>query len=143
MKHISTKAAIVAASFFLATSAFAQTGETPAALEGAKTVSASEAKSLLDKGAMPLDVRRRAAYVEGRLPKAKSISSLQDSSSKEFAPEAFGPKKDAPLLVYGHGSDGWSAVSAVNGAVKLGYTNVHWLRGGWTEWSKAGLPTEQ
>lgn len=130
-------------SLLFAGQALAQSGETPPTLEGAKTVSAAEAKAAIDSGVQPLDVRRKASYVESRLPKAKSIGSARDPKTNEFDIGVFGPKKDGPLLIYGHGSDGWSAVAAVNSAVKAGYSNVLWLRGGFVEWTKSGLPVEQ
>jgi rhodanese-related sulfurtransferase len=120
--------------------AYAQTGETPMSLDGARTVSVAEAKALLDKGAAVFDVRKKASYVEGRLPKAKSIK--KNDESKAFEPSAFGGNKDAVVVIYGHGSDGWSSVDAVKAAVAGGYKNVHWMRSGWAEWSKAGMPVE-
>lgn len=123
--------------------AIAQSGETPPTLDGAKTVTAAEAKALIDKGAAVMDVRRKASFVEGRVPTAKSITAAQDPATKAFDPAAFGANKGAVIIIYGHGSDGWSAVSAVKSAVGAGFTGVHWLRGGWVEWSKAGLPVEQ
>lgn len=88
-----------------------------------------------------LDVRRKAAFLDGRLPKAKGIA--KNAETKAFDPAVFGANKDATLVVYGHGSDGRSAVDAVATAVAAGYRNVVWMRGGWTEWSAAGLPVEQ
>ena len=119
----------------------ANTGETPPTLDGARTVTAAEAKALLDRGATVLDVRRKAAYLEGRVPGARGLARKADT--KAFDPAAFGPGKDAAVLIYGHGTDGWSAVEAVRTAVAAGYTQVHWLRGGWVEWSAAGLPSQQ
>lgn len=121
--------------------AVANTGETPPSLDGARTVSAADARALVDKGAAVFDVRRKAAYLEGRVPKAKGLA--RSSATNSFDPATFGANKDATLLIYGHGSDGWSAVDAVKTAVAAGYRNVHWLRGGWVEWSGAGLPVEQ
>jgi len=126
-----------------AVDASAQTGETPPTLEGAKTITARDAKAAIDAGAQPLDVRKKASFVEGRLPKAKAIGTAKDPKTNEFNVAVFGTKKDAAVLFYGHGSDGWSAVAAVNSAVKAGFTNVLWLRGGYTEWAQAGLPIEQ
>lgn len=128
---------------FASAGASAQTGETPPALKGAKTVSAQAAKAAIEAGAQPLDVRKKASFVEGRLPKAKAIGAAKDPKTNEFNVSVFGPKKDAPVIVYGHGTDGWSAVAAVNSAVKAGFTNVLWMRGGYTEWAQAGLPVEQ
>jgi rhodanese-related sulfurtransferase len=118
-------------------SAFAQTGETPMTLDGARTVSVVEAKALVDGGASVFDVRRKTAYVEGRIGKAKSIAK---NEAKVFEAVAFGGKMDAVIVIYGHGSDGWSSVDAVKTAVSAGYKNVNWLRGGFAEWSKAGMP---
>lgn len=122
--------------------AVAQTGETPESLEGARTITAEQAKALIEGGGIALDVRKKASFVEARLPKAKSIRAAEHPETKEFDTSGFGPK-ETQLIIYGHGSDGWSSVSAVRGAVKAGYVNVHWLRGGFQEWSKAGLATEQ
>ncbi len=134
---------LAAALLALAAPALAQTGETPPTLEGAKTITASEAKAAIDAGVLTLDVRRKASFVEGRLPKAKAVGSAKNPQTNEFDLAIYGPKKDATILVYGHGSDGWSAVAAVNTAVKAGYSRVLWLRGGYVEWTKAGLPIEQ
>lgn len=138
MRFSRARAVLLAMSLSMA-SAIANTGETPATLDGAKTVSASQAKSLAEAGASIFDVRRKAAYLEGRVPKAKSIQ----KSGSGFDAAVFGGNKDAQLVIYGHGSDGWSAVDAVKAAVAAGFKHVHWLRGGWKEWSGAGLPSEE
>ncbi len=134
---------VFSALLFLAPTAFAQTGETPPTLPGVATVTAADAKQLIDKGGVALDVRKKAAYVEGHVPGAKSIRSAFNEQAKTVDPSAFGPNKDAVIIIYGHGTDGWSAVDAAKTAAEAGYKNVKWLRGGWSEWSKAGLPTEQ
>lgn len=121
--------------------AMANTGETPPTLDGVRTVSAAEAKAMMGKGVTVLDVRRKAAYLEGRVPSAKGLA--RNAQTKAFDPAAFGANKEAPLLIYGHGSDGWSAVEAARAAAAAGYRNVNWMRGGWTEWTAAGNPTEQ
>lgn len=142
MKHL-ISLTVAAFMTVAAPSAFAQSGETPATLPGAATVTAAEAKTLIDKGAVALDVRKKASFVEGHLPGAKSIRSVINDQTKAVDPAAFGANKEAVLVIYGHGTDGWSAVDATKAAVESGYKNIKWLRGGWTEWSKAGLPTEQ
>lgn len=61
---------LVAGSFLSAAAlgaASASTGETPPALDGAQTVSAAQAKAMLDKGgAIVLDVRRKAGRCHPR-----------------------------------------------------------------------------
>jgi rhodanese-related sulfurtransferase len=133
--------AFVAATLF-ATPSHAQTGETPPAIDGAKTVTSADVKNMLGK-ALVLDVRKKATFAEGRLPGAKSITEHYDADKKTFAVAAFGTDKAKPIVIYGHGSDGWSAVAAVKSAVAAGYTNVNWMRTGWSAWSAEKMPTEQ
>jgi rhodanese-related sulfurtransferase len=67
----------------------------------------------------------------------------RNAQTKTFDAAAFAASKEAPLLIYGHGSDGWSAVEAARAAAAAGYRQVNWMRGGWVEWTGAGLPSEQ
>ncbi len=122
--------------------AIAQSGEAPASIEGAKTVAPEDVKGLLGK-AVVLDVRKKATYLEGRLPGAKSITGHFDAEKKSFESAAFGSDKSALIVIYGHGSDGWSAVYAVRSAVAQGYGNVHWMRTGWASWIDKKFPIEQ
>ena len=122
--------------------AFSQSGETPPSIEGAKTVTPADVKNILGK-ALVLDVRKKASYLESRIPGAKSITAHFDAEKKAFATAAFGSDKSAAIVIYGHGSDGWSAVHAARSAVAAGYSNVLWLRTGWTSWSEQKMPVEQ
>lgn len=121
----------------------ADTGETPPALDGARTVTAQEAQALIKSGAVAFDARRKAAFLEGHLPGAQSLAGKIDSEKKSVDLAAFGADKAKSIIIHGHGSDGWSAVYAVKGVVAAGFSKVHWMRGGWAEWSKAGLPVEK
>ncbi|MBM3530954.1 MAG: rhodanese-like domain-containing protein [Alphaproteobacteria bacterium] len=125
----------------LTPAALAQSGETPSTIDGAKTVSPAQVKEMLGK-AQILDVRRRASWLEGRVPGAKSIVSEFNKETKSYGPTTFGPDKSQAIVIYGHGSDGWSAVTAVKNAVGAGYSNVHWMRTGFKEWSEQKLPVQ-
>ena len=133
-------AAFAALLLGLAAPAIAQ--ETAPTIAGAKTISPADAKSLIEKGAQVFDVRRRAAFLESHLPKAKSVASAVDSKEKTADASVLGENKAAVVIIHGHGTDGWSAVYLVEAAVKAGYTNVNWMRGGFAEWSDAKLPLE-
>lgn len=122
--------------------AFAQTGETPATLEGAKTISAADAKALVAKGAKVFDVRKKASFADGHIPGAKSASAAVNAGDKTMDTAILGADKDAVIIIHGHGTDGWSAVYAVKSAVAAGYKNINWLRSGWAEWSASGFPVE-
>jgi rhodanese-related sulfurtransferase len=51
------------------------------------------------------------------------------------------PEKSAPVVFYCVGSQSWHSVNAAMRAVRAGYTNVMWYRGGIQAWQAAGLPT--
>lgn len=120
----------------------AQTGETPATLEGVAAVTAEQARDIIAKGTKTFDVRKKAAFVEGHAPGAISVGSAYDKAQNRFDASVFGAAKDAPILIYGHGSDGWTAVHAARAAVAAGFTKIYWLRGGWVEWTSKNMPTE-
>ncbi|WP_341896211.1 rhodanese-like domain-containing protein [Ferrovibrio terrae] len=122
--------------------AFAQTGETPATLDGAKTIAAADAKALLAKGAKVFDVRKKASFADGHIPGAKSASAAVNANDKTMDTAILGADKDAVIIIHGHGTDGWSAVYAVKAAVAAGFKNVNWLRSGWADWSASGFPVE-
>jgi rhodanese-related sulfurtransferase len=133
----------VAAMLLAAVPAVAQTGETPEAFEGAKVVTVDQVKAEIGKVAI-YDVRRRAAYVEGRLPGAQSIARHVDQTAQTCdAAAAFGPDKAKPIVIHGHGTDGWSAFYCVREAVKAGFTDVRWLRAGFAGWTAAGNALEK
>ena len=118
-----------------------QAQDTPTSLAGVKIVSADDAKALIGKANI-FDVRKRASYLEGRLPKAKAAGQAFDAAAKKFDVSIFGADKAAPILIYGHGSDGWTAFHAAEAAAKAGFTNVAWMRNGFKEWSEKGNPLE-
>ena len=135
-------AALLLGSMQLSSIAFAQSGETPAAIAGAKVVTPADVKPLLGK-ALVLDVRKKATYLEGRVPGAKSITGHFDADKKAFDTAAFGADKTVPIVIYGHGTDGWSAVHAVRSAVAAGYSNVNWMRTGYASWVDQKMSVEQ
>jgi rhodanese-related sulfurtransferase len=122
-------------------SGVAQTGETPVSLPGAKTISPADVHAMRGKIAV-LDVRKKASYLEGRVPGAIYIRDFEITGTNTYRPEAFGPDKTRALVIYSHGSDGWVSVHAVRSAVGAAYTNVYWMREGWNGWSLAKLPVE-
>lgn len=134
--------AVLLVSLFLGMDARAQTGETPATIDGATVISAEQAKDLLAKGAKVFDARKKASFAEGHVPGAVSVGSAYDKETKVFDVAVFGANKDQPIIVHGHGTDGWTSVYGVKAAVAAGFKKVHWMRGGWAEWSAKGLPVE-
>lgn len=51
-------------------------------------------------------------------------------------------RKDAPLVFYCLSRECWMSYNAALRAIRAGYTNVLWYRGGLEAWKAAGLPTQ-
>jgi len=132
----------------LATGSVAQ--DTPTTVNGAKTVTAEEVRALIAKGAKVFDLRKKASYVEKHIPGAVHLNfdertvkeANYDPSVDAFDLGKLGTDKNASLIFHGHGVDGWKGYKAAAAAVKAGYRNVYFFRGGFSEWIAKGLPTE-
>ena len=123
---------------------------TPTTLPGAKIISANEAKALIGKGVPVYDVRVKDEYHNGRVPGAISVP-YQEGSAKEvdFDPgdDKFDlnklPKdKNAALMMYCDGTICWKSYKSAVMAVKAGWKNVYWFRGGFPEWKESKMPIE-
>ena len=113
--------------------------ETPSLLQGGKVISAVEAKGLVDKkSALFVDTRSAVNFGKGHIPGAKAIPYKGGSENSADADLS----KDQSVVFYSDGPTGWKSYKAAVMAVKAGHKNVHYLRGGWSEWSSKGLPVE-
>ena len=84
-----------------------------------------------------VDVREESEYAAGHLPGAIHIG----KGVIERDIEVKVPDAATPLVLYCGG--GFRSVLAADMIQKMGYTNVISMDGGWTGWTKAGLPTEK
>lgn len=125
---------------------------TPTSLAGAKVISAAEAKALLDaKGAHFFDTRSVLNFGKGHIPGAVTASYKEksdknasfDASKDEFALAALPADKNAKIVFYSDGPTGWKSYKATVLAVKAGYKNVHYLRGGFQDWTANAWPVER
>lgn len=125
--------------------------ETPSLLQGGKVISAVEAKGLVDKkSALFVDTRSAVNFGKGHIPGAKAIpykggsenSADADLSKDQFDLGKLPAAKDQSVVFYSDGPTGWKSYKAAVMAVKAGHKNVHYMRGGWSEWSSKGLPVE-
>ncbi len=123
---------------------------TPTTLPGAKVIAAAEAKSLLGKGIPVYDVRIDEEYMAGHVPGAIHVP-YKEGSAKEVgfdpADDQFDlnrlPKdKKAPLIMYCDGTVCWKSYKSTTLAVKAGWKNIYWFRGGFPEWKDSGNPVE-
>jgi rhodanese-related sulfurtransferase len=137
--------AAVVLSAVVSTSAFAQ--ETPTTLEKGKVVTVAEAKTLLDgKTATFVDTRSVVNFGKGHIPGALAIGYKEGSdkvvnfdASKDSFDFAKIPDKAKPVVFYSDGPTGWKSYKAAVTAVKAGYTNVSYFRGGFAEWEGKGF----
>jgi rhodanese-related sulfurtransferase len=127
-----------------------QAQDTPPSLAGARTVTAEDVTSLIAQGATVFDLRKKASYAEKHIPGAKparydekSVKAASfDATADTFDLGQLPPDKNAKLIFHGHGADGWKGYKASAAAVRAGYKNVYFFRGGFAEWIAKGLPTQ-
>jgi sulfur-carrier protein adenylyltransferase/sulfurtransferase len=96
-------------------------------------ISEVDARSALElPNALWVDVREQDEWGEGHIPGAVHVS----RGHFESRIEAVAPDKSAPLVVYCAGGNRSAFVAKSLG--ELGYTNVHSLIGGFTDWKRNG-----
>ena len=120
---------------------------TPRTIDGANLLEDSNTlKKLLASGARYIDTRNQAEFDEGHVPGAELVpygeKSVKDPgydpAQDKFDVARLGPNK-AQLLVFGcNGPECWKSFKASRAAVKAGYTQVYWFRGGFPLWRDAG-----
>lgn len=123
-------------------------GETPAAVPGAVTVSAKEAKCLMDKLGSQLLVFQTMNDDDRELPGAIAFAEIASSTEDEKYQAAVVDAldrvtkgdKDKPLLLYCHHTRCHLSYNGTLRATQAGYRKVFWLRGGNDEWVAAGYP---
>lgn len=125
--------------------------DTPSDLSGATLTNADKAKQLIASGAKIYDVRAATEYVEEHIPGAVSIPYKEnskkeagfDASTDKFNLAAVGADKAASVIFQCNGAECWKSYKAAAMAVKDGYKNVFWFRGGLPEWKAKGFPVEK
>jgi len=123
---------------------------TPTTLSGGKIISADEAKAMADKAAF-FDMRKALSYGKGHLPGATPLPYGQkseksagfDATQDKFDLSQLPQDKSSAVVFYSDGPAGWKSYKAAVVAVRSGYTNVMWFRGGSTEWESKGFALEQ
>ena len=122
---------------------------TPRQLPGASIPTAEEVAALLKKGATMYDTRTLEEYNTRRIQGAKFVPYIEKSRKElgydekidSFDMSKIEQDKNAHVIFACNGAECWKSYKAALLAVKAGYKNVYWFRGGFPEWSLAGLPT--
>jgi len=98
----------------------------------------AEAKAKLDEGHTfhLVDVREESEWARGHLPGAKHLSKgIIERDIVEVIPE-----KGDEIVLYCGG--GFRSALAADNLIKMGYTNVISMDGGFGGWNEAGFPVE-
>jgi rhodanese-related sulfurtransferase len=122
---------------------------TPRLLEGATIVSADEVIALVKKGAVLYDTRSEDEYRDKHIKGAKWLP-YGEKSAKEVG---FDPAKDSfdvakagdkskPVIFACNGAECWKSYKSCVAALKAGYRQVYWFRGGFPEWVARGYPVD-
>lgn len=120
---------------------------TPRALTGAKVVDAAAVALELQKGSRYVDTRTEAEFKAGHIPGAVLVPYIEksakdadyDAQLDQFDLAGLGKDRKAALIFGCNGAECWKSFKASQAALKAGYTNVQWFRGGFPEWRSAGL----
>lgn len=121
--------------------------KTPLTVPGARTVTTGALVAMLVSGKpapVLIDVRSgddRIRTIPGSiwLKGAGTVGGTVDTLFGTLL-QAIAPDMTQPIVFYCTGPDCWLSWNASRRAVRLGYTAVHWYRGGYASWSKAKLP---
>jgi len=132
--------------------AYADDPQTPTTLKGGKVISVDEAASISKaKSAVFVDTRSPLNFGKGHIPGAVSAAYKEKSDKVEnfkasddsFDFAKIPADKAAAVVFYSDGPTGWKSYKAAVLAIKEGYKNVSYFRGGYSDWSGKNLPSER
>jgi ABC-type phosphate/phosphonate transport system substrate-binding protein/rhodanese-related sulfurtransferase len=123
---------------------------TPRILDRVKIVSAEEVVELLKKGVRLYDTRSEEEYRDKHIKGAKWLPYTEksgkevgfDAAKDSFEVGRIGDDKDAPVIFACNGAECWKSYKSCLAAVKAGYKQVYWFRGGFPEWVARGYPVD-
>ena len=123
---------------------------TPNSLPGATIIKAAEAKAMAGKGVKIYDVRQSEEYEIAHLPGAIHVPYMESSAKEvdfdpaedKFLLSQLPADKNEALVMYCDGTICWKSYKSAMMAIKAGWKNVYWFRGGLPEWKEVGLPVE-
>ena len=122
---------------------------TPTSLDGGKVITAEEGKKLVDaKNVAFIDTRNVINFGKGHVPTAIAAAYKEksekvagfDASQDQFDLAKLPADKSAQIVFYSDGPTGWKSYKAAVLAIKGGYKNVMYMRGGFAEWTAKGYP---
>ncbi len=123
---------------------------TPRVLDGAKIITAADAGALMKQGVPIFDTRNKREYDDKHIMGARSLPYGEkshkevdfDATQDKFNVAGLPQNKNAPVILACNGPECWKSYKASVAAIKAGYKQVYWLRGGFPEWKAKGFPIE-
>lgn len=123
---------------------------TPASIPGGQVIGTQQLAQLLQGGrgrVLLLDVYGGPQHIPGAEPAGPAAQggSFDDQVQQGFGQylrQATGGDTSRLIVTYCGGVQCWSSYNAALRAMKLGYRNVAWYRGGIEAWQQAGLPLQ-
>lgn len=120
---------------------------TPRLLEGATIVGADEVIALMKNGAVLYDTRSEEEYRDRHIRGARWLP-YGEKSAKEVGFDAAKDRFDVekagdkakPVIFACNGAECWKSYKSCVAALKAGYKQVYWFRGGFPEWVARGYP---
>jgi rhodanese-related sulfurtransferase len=123
--------------------------ETPTVLDGGRIITAEETKTLMEnKSAFFFDMRKAINFGKSHIPTAVSTPYSWHNKDEvtvrtgEFDMSRLPADKNATIVFYSDGPTGWKSYKASQDAIKAGYKNVLYFRGGFSTWDSKGYPVE-
>jgi PQQ-dependent catabolism-associated CXXCW motif protein len=126
-------------------------GPTPVSIPGGQTITTKGLVEMMQRQQMPvlvLDVLGGAEIIPGAqfaVP-AHQAGSFNDPVQQQFGQylqQATRGNKEHPLVLYCLSPQCWMSYNAALRAIRLGYKNVLWYRGGIESWKQAGLQVQR
>ncbi len=149
MKNITRVVSVLVVLFAVVAIAMAGNVPTPTELEGVNKVSATNAKSYIDKNDMQVfDMRKALNYGKGHLPGAVSLpykwtkKGHPSQRTGKFDIAKLPVDKSENILFHSDGPNGWKSYYASIAAKEAGYKNVFWMREGFAVWKDKGYTVE-
>lgn len=117
--------------------------DAPMSIEGTTKVSAEDVVKLVTSkpNLVIIDARKNSdrsnsGWIEGSI-------GLPNTETNETTLAKHIPSKATPVMFYCNGVKCGRSVDSSKVAVKAGYKEIYWFRGGWEEWTQKGLPVSK
>lgn len=124
-------------------------GPTPTSIPGGRVIATQQLVQLLQGGqpVVLLDVLGGPQLIPGAVPvvpaaQGGGFSDEVQQGYGQYLAQVTGGDTSRLLVTYCGGVQCWSSYNAALRAMKLGYRNVAWYRGGIEAWQQAGLPLQ-